>query len=1359
MNQFSRACRGLSALVAATFLLVSASPALADVDLANAPLFSTVSVPGNLLLALSVEYPTASTSAYPSTIAYATASTYVGYFDPAKCYTYNSVNSGTTSSPNYSTSYFVPSSTAQASLHTCASMWSGNWLNWASMQSLDEFRWVLTGGNRVVDSSTQTILQKTYHSGQDTGSAVNKAITGTLVNGATPLSTWTTVNSRISGTGIKMLISSCAGGSGTGLNATTPTSTDFTAGMTTSITCSSGAGTNYALYMNVQVCAGGTLNESNCVLYGTSYKPEGLMQSYSSKLRYAAMGYLNDKNLLRDGGVLRAGMKYIAPTQPVPGSPAITNSVAEWSSTDGTMGANPNPTDASATQAAAITAGASSSFTVTQSGVMNYLNKFGYYASSYKQYDPVSEMYYAGIRYFKNLGNVASYSDLSAGTSSTIPTWVDGFPVITTWTDPIVYACQKNFILGIGDSNTHRDGNLPGSTVAAAGQTASQEPATPTEVTNDKTIAPGGAGVATATNMVDTLENGTATLGSAYVSAGRYDTYYIAGLAYDAHTSDIRPDLPDAQTISTYWLDVLEGQTYKSKNEYYYATKYGGFTFPDNVQAAGGTDPTKSATLKPYATGNATNTLTTTTGSISFALSSGYSNALWHTNTDICNGTSLCASGNTAGDYRPDNYFTANNADAMKASLTSAFQKIVAEASAANGTSLSTPNVNTVNSGSVTFGATYDPTTWTGKVTASNISFAADGTPTTTPAWDARTLLSASSVTATSRKIVTCCTTSAAPGLAFTDTALSGSTLISRTNYASFGAVPGVATQSRANFLLYLRGDTSKELPPNGTGVYRDRSYRLGDIVNSKPTAVGAPNQVYYDSSNPGYSTFKTTYASRATVVYAGANDGMLHAFDGSTGTTGGKELFAYVPSFVYGNGTSTTTTVAGTTTTTATATATTGLPMLGNPTFNHYYYVDATPGQFDVDLMNTYASSTAKATSTTNSMCTASQTGTATNNWCSLLIGGLGKGGKGYYALDVTDPTTWTTEANVAAKVLWEFTDTHMGYTFGTPSVVKTKKWGWVVVLTSGYNNDNGVGYFYFVSPSTGALLEQVATPSGSTASPINMGQHTAYEPDYTDGTADAIYGVDLQGDVWRLDVTAASGSYPSPTKIATLADASGNAQPITTRPLIERDNSSSARYVLVGTGRLLGDSDVSSALVQSFYAIIDGTADSGKFYTSATLPSGVTFPLTRSELNANTNLLLGITLTAGTTGWYYDLPVTNSIAERVDVDPTVTSGVVAWAGNLPNGSACSPAGTGETYATAFSTGKTVLWDTATNTYKSAIPDTAGVITDLSFMGVNGTTYLYSGDSTGAIAKDATKIGSTSGVKQLNWRDVPLAN
>jgi type IV pilus assembly protein PilY1 len=216
----------------------------------------------------------------------------------------------------------------------------------------------------------------------------------------------------------------------------------------------------------------------------------------------------------------------------------------------------------------------------------------------------------------------------------------------------------------------------------------------------------------------------------------------------------------------------------------------------------------------------------------------------------------------------------------------------------------------------------------------------------------------------------------------------------------------------------------------------------------------------------------------------------------------------------------------------------------------------------------------------------------------------------------------------------------------------------------------------------------------------------------------------------------------------------------------LIEADPSSAARYLLVGTGRLLADTDIASATsnVQSFYAIIDGTASSGGFNVATTLPGSVTFPIVRDELNAVTDLTVGIQgSTAGKIGWYFDMPVVASgstyIAQRVDVDPVTTQGVVAWAGNLPNGSACSPAGTGTTYATAFSTGKTVLINSTTGAFINSITNSAGVITEQSFLNVNGTTRLYAGDSSGAISLNSTKIGSSSGVKQLNWRDVPLAN
>lgn len=1272
-----RSLRGLVRLAWPVTLALGALQPAQAIDLADQPLFSTVSVPGNLVLALSVEWPTANTTAYFNSPAYASANEYLGYFDPLKCYKYV-YNSATPAS-----SYFTPDSVA--AVHVCSSdnshpRWSGNYLNWSSMQSLDIFRWVLTGGNRLVDDSNSTILQKTFHTGQDSGnSAPNKTLASTVIAGATPFNWAGGLKSRIWGAGVRMFVT---GSADLTVAATTITGAATTANYDTQNSYTSTPTSNstiYVLYMNVKACdtGGGTALEANCVAYGSKAKPEGLMQQYAGQLRYSAFGYLNDSSILRDGGVLRAGMKYIAPLQPVPGSASIANTLTEWDGSTGIMGGNPNPTDASATSSAATAAGYSVS--IAQSGVMNYLNKFGYAAQIYKSKDPVSEMYYAAIRYMKNQSQVPEYSSLAGG-GSAIATWLDGFPVVTSPPDPIAYTCQKNFILGIGDVNTHRDSNLPGSTLVPP---AGNEPAQPAAVAADTTV-----NVTTATNLVGTIE-GVSNLGTTFIAGGRYDSYFIAGLAYDSHINDIRPDPAQPgkkkQTIDTYWLDVLENQAYVCRNIYYYATKYGGFKVPTGY-VSGGALPLNS----------------------------------WYNNTDT---QASCS----PVDKRPDNYFTANNPAAMRSGLTTAFANISAAAAAANSTAFSSPSPNVTSVGSVSYAATYDPTSWTGNVTASTVSFAADGTPTLTPAWDGRALLSAASMLPTARKIVTCCTTATSSyGLTFETTTLSAGPLISRTNYTSFGAVPGVSSQSAANFVSYLRGDTTKELA--GGGVYRTRAFRLGDIVDSKPVAVGAPSYGFFDASNPGYSAFKSLYATRQTVVYAGSNDGMLHAFDGSVGATGGTELFAYIPSFVYG--------------TTATAPVS-GLASLGNPNFTHHFLVDGTPGQFDVNFNKTDGA-----------------TGTAPD-WRTLLIGGLGKGGAGYYALDVTDPTSWSSESAVAGKVLWEFTDSRMGYSFGQPSVVKTAKYGWVVVLTSGYNNSDGKGWFFFVNPRTGALLEAVSTPTSAT-SPVDLAQQTAYVADYTDMTADAVYAGDLQGNLWRVDITATgTTAFPAPKLIATFASG-GHPQPVTTRPLVEIQPISKTRYVLVGTGRLLADTDVSSSQTQSFYAIVDGTATSGAFYTDSTLPTGVTFPIDRSKLNANTDLAAGIPASpTSAMGWYFDLPVTTTvpaIAQRVNVDPIANTGIVAFVGNTPNGSACSPSGTGSLYAVTFAGGKSVLQNASGVQITSSTP-VDGILTDIAILNVAGKLRLYAGGSTGAVANAPANLTTGAGLQQLNWRDVPMGN
>jgi len=1340
-RQQVRAAIGLLAITLGTCL---ALPAQA-IDLADYPLFATRKVPGNVALALSVEYPTATSMAYIS--GYDASSTYIGYFNPEMCYRYQ-YNASTPAD-----SYFMPSRAATS--HVCHERWSGNYLNWATMQTLDEFRGVMTGGYRSTDTSTgsgpYTILTKTYSAvGVD-----DKAISdSTLVSGATPFS-WSAIKSRTGALGSSLYISRDGA-----LDTSGPT-------IYSNQGEDSDGSTVYQLYINVAVCVSATLKEDNCVLYANNgtpiYKPEGLMQKYALQLRFSAFGYLNDNSISRDGGVLRARMNYIGPTKPVPGSPDVTNTdFPEWNATTGVMITNPAAADATDTNSTFST-------TVSNSGAMNYLNKFGYSSHSYKTYDPVSELYYTALRYLKGLGNVDSY------TSGTTDSYADGFPVITKWrksdsssmgADPIVYSCQKNFILGIGDVHTHRDANLYGSTIRSA-----DEPPLPTEVSADTSVD-----VKVATDMVGTLEGASSALGDSRPRSGLNDSYYMAGLAYDAHTKDIRPSLSDStlnadtnmvgdQTVNTYWLDVMEYKNYTPKNQFWLAAKYGGFTVPDGYS--------------PYGAGKGTTTLP---------------DSSWHTNSDTSlgqyttlepGGASFSTSATDA--QRPDNYFFGSSPATMKSGLTAALSKMASELGHANSTAYAmvTPNVN---SGDASYSSTFDAETWTSSLFGSSVTYNGDGVPTTTEPWNASDKLDALTTPASDRKIVTFCDAATTPaGISFTATALDGCPITGRLNYASFTAIPGTSSASatpEADYVAYLRGSRVNEISDvanTAAGrIYRKRAHLLGDIVNSKITAVGRPSMSYYDLYNSGYSDFKRTYANRRTVVYAGANDGMLHGFDGTlpgyvktkvsdTNTTTtwsdcsfcGQELFAFVPSFVYGD--------------TDTA-AVSGLASLGNPNRTHYYQVDATPLEIDLDINKVCAADTSSNTAACNKVAT-------TPAWRTLLIGGLGKGGKGFYAIDVTNPGTvttttttasgvttvtrtsvdgdWTTEAAVAGKVLWEFpksTDTatkaQMGYSYGAPTFAKTRKYGWVVVFTSGYNNSDGKGYFFFVNPRTGALLETVATAAGSTAAPLGLAQADAYILNHSDFTADAIYAGDQQGNVWRVDVSASAGTYGAPVKMATLYQTAGTAQPVTTRPLIEIDPVTGKRYVLVGTGRLLADSDIGSTAVQSVYSIYDGSMGFGLFQAASVYAT----PLTRSDLEANTNMVDGIGSAPSTSaGWYFDLSVaTNSahIAERVNVNPVAYGGAAFFGVNLPDGAICKPSGTGYILGFKIGTGKSVLTDSEGFIPKSSSRD--GVITDIAVQNVNGSLRVSSGDSTGTIANVPSVLNAANGVKRMNWREIP---
>ena len=1258
----ARPAQRLLALFTAQAMLLSAlwapGGARATTPLADQPLFSSTSVPGNLALALSVEYPTAISVAHLDSV-YDSSRTYLGYFDPAKCYLY-SWNS------NETLRHFYPSGVA--SNRVCISgqdsKWAGNFLNWATMQTVDPFRWALTGGYRAVDTTSMTLIEKAWASGQGgTGNFPDRSLGSTaLVAASTPFG-WNSMAMRIQGLGNKMRFTR----SGDVNN--NPTA--FTGGAVNNNTV-------YEVSVRVKVCdtdGGAGPLEANCTAYPAgNYKPTGLIQQYSNKIRYSAFGYLNDSNMQRDGGVLRARQKFVGPTQPVPNSTPVSNTRSEWAADTGIQLSNPDSSDAGTT---------SSNFgiDVSNSGVINYLNKFGQITpGSYKTYDPVSELYYATIRYYKNLGNVPEWTSMTGADASTKTTWADGFPVITSWDDPIQYSCQKNFVLGIGDVNTWTDKNVPGNTGTRS------EPGKPSSVIADSSVD-----ARVATDKVGALHGMGANLGSVTNNQEIPGSYYIAGLAYDSNTKDIRPDTAGQaqtigkQTVQTYWLDVLEYSNYSANNPYYLAAKYGGFRVPKDFD--------------PYAR-----------------------------STDIPVDWWSLTGEQLYGQTKPDNYFVAARPDDMVAGLTKAFSSIADQLTAYT-TSFATALPQFASNGTTSFSAQYDAGTWTGELSAATTSFASGAVePSNTLLWNFSSKLAVQASGSgwnTGRRIVTF-NTSTSSGVPFRINSISASQQsLLNTVYR---------TGDSADYLNYLRGDPTHEEKSTASGsakMYRNRSKLLGDIVGAKPRIVMAPASTFSSAANPGYALFKSTWAARRTMVYIGTNAGLLHAVDGSsTGSSAGTEVFAYVPGALYAGPTNTP--------------ASNGLVARGDPDFAHRYFVDATPTAFDIDFGRTVGGS-----------------GT---DWRTVLVGGLGKGGKSYYAIDITDPSAMGTETAAAAKVLWEFSHPDLGYTYGEPVAVKTRRHGWVLIFGSGYNNTDGKGYFFIVNPRTGVLIERIGTGVGSASASAGLAHVQAFVLDRSDNTADAAYAGDLQGNIWRLDLTGSSGNYgrtgvdPNPVRLATLTDAANQALPVTSKPLIVVQPVTNRRWVTVGTGRLLDVPDIASGQTQAMHAIIDGTG----LAFNATAPIGFAFPLGRSHLKELTDLTQPVTFNLSTEmGWTVSLGNgTGGQGWRVISDPTAFYGVVEFTAMLPSGDACNPSGTSRIYAIDLGTGQSNLAINANSNVRRAYSDdVSGLVTEQRSLSVAGKRVLLGCNSTGTCKKIDTPPVGTQTLRRLNWRELQLAN
>ena len=684
---FRKARERMLAVLVGLFAVASAFPA-ASLDISQKPLSIGRDVPGNLALVPSVEFPTLISVANFGD--YVPTNTYVGYFDSEKCYRYEY-------SATESERHFAPQSSAAAG-HTCTgALWSGNYMNWAATQTIDPFRSALTGGYRVRDTTAATWLEKAKadRNGSDSATAnfPRRTYPGssnpTAVNAATPAS-WNTIRTRIDGLGNKMRFTSGSNSAALALNnpgtgqpvAYNPaTHTLDNSNITVNGLQVSQANVVFEVSVRVAVCVAGML-EANCnTTYSGVAKPEGLIQQYANSIRYSIFGYLNNGGGTEpEGGVMRARQKFVGPASNFPESGAQGNPNREWDPATGILYQNPDATDATNTNA-----------NIVDSGVINYLNKFGQMETgrNAKSYDNVSELYYTALRYFKRQGNVPSYSVVNGDRQL-----ADGFPVITDWDDPVRYSCQTNVILGVGDTNTWRDKNLPGATDATG------EPAKPAEVTADTSVDV----VAMMKNIwrmegFNDAEATTRSRASYFNGSSRYNSAYIAALAYDAHTRDIRPasspyPVAGRQTISTYWVDVVENRDYKTaqSNQYSLAAKYGGFTVP------AGYNPDTNVT--PLA-----------------------DSQWWATNQYV--------NGNTAF-KRPANFYVAAEAARMVESLKQVFAKIVQDMRGSGGSFAS--NTTKLETGAMTYQAQFYSGAWRGELVGYNVN---QSTGALTQAWTA----------------------------------------------------------------------------------------------------------------------------------------------------------------------------------------------------------------------------------------------------------------------------------------------------------------------------------------------------------------------------------------------------------------------------------------------------------------------------------------------------------------------------------------------------------------------------------------------------------------------------------------------
>ena len=603
------------------------------------------------------------------------------------------------------------------------------------------------------------------------------------------------------------------------------------------------------------------------------------------------------------------------------------------------------------------------------------------------------------------------------------------------------------------------------------------------------------------------------------------------------------------------------------------------------------------------------------------------------------------------------------------------------------------------------FRPSYEREFWSGTVYAypvdalGNIDFTAEpwglngaATALATQNWD------------TGRYIATRSSASPSVAIPFRYASLSGS------QQAMFPATTiNTTSYTGTQIVNFLRGERVNESPAgmrnrsaeaNGTG-----GPTLGDIIHSRPYYVA-------DTTNP--------------TLFVGANDGMLHALNATTGA----ERWAYVPSMLLNK----------------MAKLAKPYGTVSNP---HDYFVD---GRINVGTVNIG--------------------GTPTR----ILVGGLSAGGKGLFALKIDGSAglTASSETDVVNKALWEIdgntgdlnnaTPTvssaydNLGYTYGTPLMLKTNAGGVdTVVIGNGYNNNAAGDYqarLYVIEAATGQLIGSVvAGSSGSSSSPNGLLNPVAIDAN-SDGKVDIVYAGDLKGTMWKFDLSSTTAASWTASVLFTTSPA----QPITSTPGVAL-HPNGGYMVAFGTGAMLDTADTTDSTVYYVYGIWDGApvANTSLMTTSTLEERPYVYNAATTRVRRSLNITTPNWNSGGHKGWRVALPagerlvgdgsyIESSRFYFTSHNPTVS---VLTGATTVTSATVTAGGIGYTSASASFSGGGGSGATATVTITSGAVS-AVKITSSGTGYTSAPTLTISGNGSGATATATLSSGTT--VKGENW-------